>query len=210
MRSYAFNIVLLCLLLPLFAFGNDSLLNKRMPILPGHTLDGRTIDASYYKGHLTLVNFMYIGCQFCMNEIGILNKLKAEYANDPRFQLLCIPWQMRAQMVEFNSDNKVMFAQVRKALGLDTMQYTILPGCADAASKMETNGEHVTIKSECATLEEMFGVTSFPTNFLVDADGIIRKIDNEGPKTKNQPEFYETLKKEIDELLAQQQLTIKK
>jgi thiol-disulfide isomerase/thioredoxin len=181
-----------------------------MPILSGQTLDGRTLDANYFKGHLTLVNFMYIGCPPCMNEIGILNKISAEYANDPRFQLLCIPRQMRWQMVEFNSDNKEMFAQVRKALGLDTMQYTILPGCADAASKMETNGEHVTIKSECNTLEELFGVTSFPTNFLVDTDGIIRKIDKGGPPTKNQPEFHERLKKEIDELLAQQQLTIKK
>jgi len=202
MRYNTSKLVLILLLLPLMAFEKVNLLNKRMPILPGRTLDGQTIDASYYKGHVTLVNFMYIGCPPCMNEVGILNKIKAEYANEPRFQLLSIPRQMRDQMIEFNRGEKGVLFQIRKALGIDSIQYAVLPGCPDGPSKMVTEGDNVQVKSECSTLEEMYGVTSFPTNFLVDENGIIRSIDVGGPPTKNEVDFHDRLKKKIDEMLA--------
>lgn len=73
MKRNRFIPVLVALVLPLMSFDQDSLLNHPMPSLHNKTLDGRTIDANYYKDHITLVSFMYIGCLPCMYEIDALN-----------------------------------------------------------------------------------------------------------------------------------------
>ena len=208
MKKTALILPLAMSLLPLLSFDNSSLEGHAMPLLPAKTLDGRTIDENYYKGHVTIVSFMFIGCLPCMNEISTLNKIKEAYAASEKLQILCVARQMREQMAQFNStDNTTYPGMIRKALNADPIQYSIQPACDDAASKMVINGDaenkHVDVKSECSTIEEKYGVNSFPTLFYVDKNGIIRKIEAGGPPTKNDPDFYNRVKKEIDLLLAE-------
>jgi cytochrome oxidase Cu insertion factor (SCO1/SenC/PrrC family) len=79
--------ILASLLLPIFillflSFDNESMLNHPIPLLPNKTLDGKIIDENYYKGHVSIVSFMYIGCFPCMNEISTLNKIKEDYGSN--------------------------------------------------------------------------------------------------------------------------------
>ena len=203
--------LLLIFVLLLLSFKNGGLLNNPIPLLPNKTLDGKTIDENYYKGHVTIVSFMYIGCAGCMNEISTLNKIKAEYANNEQLQILCIARQMRDQMISFNGYHMAKFdtskpmdySYIRKAMNTDSIQYTILPACADAKSTMVKNGNEFSIKSECSTIEEKYGVTTFPTTLYVDKKGIVRQIHVGGPPTKDAPEFYNEIKKQIDLLSAE-------
>lgn len=198
------NILLLflpLLLLPLVSFDNEQLIGQPMPLLANKTLDGKTIDEGYFQNHITLVSFMYIGCPPCMNEIGILNKLKSEYSADSRFQLLCVARQMKEQMQQFNSDNSSMFSKIRKALSVDSMEYSVQPACSNEKSRMDSSEGNVTLKSECSTIEEKYGVVSYPTIFFVDKKGVIRKIDTGGPPTRNDTAFYNKLKQELTALL---------
>jgi thiol-disulfide isomerase/thioredoxin len=66
-------------------------------LLKTATVAGKAVDEAYYKGHVTVVSFMYIGCLPCMNEIALLNKLKKEYA-EMGVQVLCVAAQMKQQM----------------------------------------------------------------------------------------------------------------
>ena len=184
----------------------QQLLNHPIPLLPNKTLDGRTIDHHYYNGHLTIVSFMYIGCLPCMNEISVLNRINDEYAATGKVQVLCVARQMKDQMILFNSTNKSDFSLVKKALGADSIRYAIQPACKDAKSNIEISGDGeskgVYLKSECTTIEETFGVSSYPTIFYVDKNAIVRKIHKGGPPRNNDTAFYKMLKHEIDSLLV--------
>jgi len=199
---------LLALFFLFSSFDENSLLNHPMPLLPNKTLDGRTIDENYYKGHITIVSCMFIGCYPCMMEIGILNKIKAEYANNEQLQILCVARQMSKQMQQFNADDTTLFSRIRKALKVDPITYTIQPACDDAESKMVKSGadssQHIEIKSECNTITEKYGFTAFPTIFYVDKKGIVRKIETGGPGIPNDANFHDKVKAEIDQLLEEQ------
>jgi thiol-disulfide isomerase/thioredoxin len=201
--------ILLSSLLPMFillllSFDKQSMLNRPMLLLPNKTLDGKVIDQNYYKGHVTLVSFMYIGCLPCMVEISTLNKLKKDYRGNNQVQILCAARQMRQQMIDFNAHNNTLHSKERRTFGADSITYTILPACKDAKSKIVMNGSGgYTINSECNTIEEKFGVEGFPTLFYVDKKGIVRKIDLGAPDVKNDPEFYAGIKKELDILLSE-------
>jgi len=191
---------ILCIIL-LTSFESKDLLNKPMPSLSAKTLDGIVINRDYFKGHCTLVSFMYIGCMPCMNEIGLLNRLKNEYANYPHFQILCIARQMKTQMIDFNTDNKSVFSNIRRALNVPPIQYAIQPACGSDSSKIQKQGEHVTLVSECNTISDVYGIDAFPTIFLVDSDCVIRVINKGGPSQPNDTLFYNRLKKEISSFL---------
>ena len=202
MKHIAIVIIAFLLMLPLVSFEKGGLVNKPMPVLPDKTLDGKIIDENYFKGHITLVAFMYIGCPYCMREISMLNRLKKEYANNDQVQILCIARQMRRQMEQFNSVDSSMYSKLRVvAFNVPPMEYTIQPACGDGDGKMEQNGEHATIKSECSTLEDTYGVTGFPTAFYVDRKGLIREIHKGGPRNDHDEDFYKQLKKNVDKLL---------
>lgn len=192
---------LLLLALPLISFDKGGLVNKPMPVISNKTLDGKTIDESYFKGHVTLVAFMYIGCPHCMNEISILNRLNKQYAGNDQVQILCIARQMRKQLEDFNSVDSSMFGKIRVVMKAPRIEYTIQPGCSDAESKMEQSGDDVQIKKECSTLEDTYGVSGFPTAFYVDRNGIIREIHKGGPRNQDDESFYKELKKSVDRLL---------
>ena len=176
-----------------------------MPLLSNKTLDEKIIDENYYKGHVTVVSFMFIGCFPCMNEITILNKLHDEYLQNDKVQILCVARQMKEQMIEFNSNKKNYFNSLRMALVADSIKYSIQPACDDGKSKMVIDEKINTfsLKEECNTIEDRFGVNTFPTMFYIDKKGLVRKIDIGGPSSKNDSTFYNKVKNEIDILLAE-------
>lgn len=204
MKTILSFVAAFCICTSLFA--QHPLLNKPMPLLPAKTLDGTTIDKAYYKDHITVVSFMYIGCPPCMNEIGMMNRLSEEY-KARNVQFLCVARQMRQQMVEFNEDSTSLFGKVRKALGVPPITYAIQPACVGTESKMTKGGseseQHIDLKSECNTITDVYGVTSFPTAFFVDRNGVIRKIKKNGPPSQHYEPFYEEMKSRIDSMLAE-------
>ena len=204
MRSTSLMIILLLPLFALCSFDNgSSMLNRPMPLLHNKTLDGKTIDESYYKGHVSLVSFMYIGCMGCMSEINSLNKLNAKYSSNEKFHMLCIARQMKEQMEQFNSDKKSMFNTLRSYFGAGPIQYSIQPGCS-GTSKMDSSTGRIDLKSECNTVEETYGFSTYPTLFIVDKKGIIREIKTGAPAKGKEQAFYDGLEKEINELLAEE------
>lgn len=176
---------------------------KAMPLLPGKTLKGHTMNAAYFKGHVTLVNFMYIGCPPCMNEIGAMNRLYHDYAGNNKFQMLCIARQTNAQMNSFNAAGASLYSRIRTALGAEPIAYDILAACEGNASHTDTTGENIRISKECNIIEEIYGVDSYPTAWFVDKNGIVRKVSHGGPASKDDKEFYTRMKKEIDAMLAE-------
>lgn len=199
------HLLILLLLYPIAAKANDSLLHKQAPTWQANTTLGKQIDASYYKGRVTLVTFMYIGCPPCMNEISMLNRLQQEYKTDTRVQILAIARQTTQQMADFNATNNTILSKIRQALGVEPIAYEILPVCGDdKGTKQDTNSAVITIGNECDVLEQTLGIQMYPTTLFIDKTGIVRTIHSGGPMSKSDDVFYnEKLKKQIDQLLSE-------
>ncbi len=187
----------------------DSLQGKPMPLIAARTLSGKVVDTGYFKGHVTIVSFMYIGCPPCMYEISTLNAIHDEYAADGSVQVLTVARQMPEQMQLFNSQRKSDFSVYRKVFHVDSIRYDIQPACPVARSKMKRSGsgesETIYLTSECSVIEDTYGVTSYPTTFYVDGKGIIRRVIKGGPSMNNSPLFYEEMKQAVEQLLAKEQ-----
>ena len=208
MKGIIAAILLSFLILPLSSFNSETLVGHPIPLLPNKTLDGKTIDENYFRGHVTVVTFMAIGCMPCMYEINSLNKIQKEYAARG-VQVLCVARQMRDQMVQFNSDDKKSyFSMLRNAVKVEPIKYDIQPACADKKSALEEKKDtarnvEVTLKMECNTLEEKYGITAIPATFYVNKNGIVRSTTIGGPGKPNDPDYLSEVKKVIDQLLAE-------
>ncbi len=153
--------------------GDDSylLLNKKVPAIVALASNGQRIDTNYFKGKVTLISFMFIGCPPCMKEAPALNQLYKEVSPDT-LQMLCIAPHTAAQMSDYNSDASNRFSLIRKANGVDPIPYPIVTECMLPKAGRAPN----VVGPECNTLSSQFLVSGYPATLLVDRKGIIRHV----------------------------------
>jgi thiol-disulfide isomerase/thioredoxin len=177
--------------------GPGKLNNKPVPRLNGKTIAGVTIDSAFFTGKVTLITFMFIGCPPCMKELPIMNKLDSIYKGKP-FNVLAIAPHIGQHLKDFNSSNNTPYSQARRAARADSITYHMLPECAEVKITRKDNR----IGPECSDISALFNVRSYPTAFLVDKKGVIRKVW-EGFEV-GAPEDYllEKYTSEIDKLLG--------
>ena len=147
------------------------LLNKKVPALVAVASNGQRIDTNYFKGKVTLISFMFIGCPPCMKEAPALNQLYNEVSSDT-LQMLCIAPHTATQMADYNSDATNRFSLIRKANGVDPIPYLVVPECTMLKEGRAPN----MIGPECNTLSSQFLVSGYPATLLVDRKGIIRNV----------------------------------
>ncbi len=159
------------------AMSPQKLLNRPMPSVTGVTLKGTTIDTAYFKGKVTLINFMSIGCQYCMGELKTLAQLHQGMKDRSDFQILCIAPQTAAQLRDFNSSNEMGFSSIRRHYKVDSIPYEILPECAQerGVSKPTVDGGFI-LGPECNTISKPFKVDGYPVTFLIDKHRIVREV----------------------------------
>lgn len=146
------------------------LLNRPVPAFTAHTLTGQLVDASYFKGKVTLLNFMYIGCQPCMAEMPLLQRLHQEYQG--RLQVVSIAPHTAQQLQGFQSRNTPEGA-IRRYFKVDSIRYALVPEC-DKAQPHEANF----FGPECSTISSKFyaDTNGYPMSFLIDQQGMVRRI----------------------------------
>lgn len=71
-----------------------------MPALAGTTIDGRPFSSQNFLGRTTLVNFVYAGCTYCIEEVPVLNQFALE---NPSIQTVAITYDDPVLMREFVS-----------------------------------------------------------------------------------------------------------
>ena len=133
-------------------------LNKSAPNFVGITSIGDSITESILMGKITLANFWYYGCVPCMAEIPTLNRISNSYSSDTTIQFLSFFMDsifvdsngLLYQSGDFSTDTNLM-----KPQEID-LEFTLIPNSKS-------------IKKE-------FNVLSFPTNMIIDQEGIIREI----------------------------------
>ena len=177
--------------------GPGKLLNKKVPIFSGFTIDSTFVDTAYFKDKVTLITFMYIGCPPCMKEIHCMNLIHDKYITSKVFQLLCISPHIESHLRKFNSNDSSVYSIVRNHAKAEQITYETLPEC----KYVEITHPDNHVGPECDAISSLFKVNAYPTAFLVDQKGIIRKIF-EGYEV-GAPDDYiiEKYTSEIDKLL---------
>lgn len=137
---------------------NYRMLNQPISNFSLKTIDGHKLDSASLKGKITFLNFWYYGCMPCMAEMPAINKLHDYFKNDDEVQL----YSMFKDSVKIIATDSLLF-ETPKRLSTIKERYFYVNSTLTQVPNVEPYLSH-------------FGVSSFPTNMIIDQDGIIRFI----------------------------------
>jgi thiol-disulfide isomerase/thioredoxin len=143
-------------------FYEYQLLDKKIPSFKSVNVFGDIITNNNFKGKITVLNFWTYGCQPCMAEIPYLNKLKTEFEKDSTVQFI----SFYTDKIKINPANKSLEFQSR-AISLEESKNDIRFIPIDFTFTQIPNSKEI---------NPLFNAFSFPTNMVIDRNGIIRQI----------------------------------
>ena len=151
----------------------NNLLNKAIPHFSGYLLNGSNVDETILADKIVLLNFMFIGCQGCMQELPNLAKLHEKYINSD-FMIITIMGNGIEDIKSYQGtgDTSKIFYAVRKMRKYDSIKNTIVAECKSVNKIAPPN----TIITCTENISKKFLISAYPTNLLVDQSGTIKKI----------------------------------
>jgi cytochrome c biogenesis protein CcmG, thiol:disulfide interchange protein DsbE len=110
----------------LLGFDARGYIGKPFPIATLTSMDKKIIDLSYLKGKPSLLNFWFTTCKPCIEEMPVLNKLKAAFKDSVNF--VAITYEKTDKVVAFLKKHVYDFVQVADAEKLiNALQMTSFP-----------------------------------------------------------------------------------
>lgn len=134
------------------------LLNEKVPDFEVNTIQGEVLNEKMLHGKITLLNFWYYGCLPCMAELPALNELQNKYANDSLVQLFSI----FKDSIIIDETGQLHFQST--GYSSDTSKFRL----ANTTLTQIPNGKNI---------NSLFNTIGFPTNLIIDSDGVIRTIE---------------------------------
>lgn len=150
-----------------------SLLNKKVPHFTGYLIDGSEVDETFLEKKVILLNFMFIGCKGCMQEMPNLDKLHEKYKNTS-FMIVTIMGNGIEDIKSYQGigDSSKVFYQIRKMLKSEYIPNLIIAEC----KSVKQTGPINSITTCTDNISPKFFIDGYPTNLLVDKSGTIKKI----------------------------------
>jgi thiol-disulfide isomerase/thioredoxin len=165
-------------------FSKYKLLNEKAPDFEVNTIQGEVLNEKMLHGKITLLNFWYCGCLPCMAELPALNTLQKKYANDTTVQIFSV----------FN--DSIMLDKT----GQQRFQSTAY---SSETSKFRLVNTLLTQIPNGKELNSSFNVIGFPTNLIIDNNGVIRKIEVGANPEGDNSYLVESFTNQIEALRAQ-------
>jgi thiol-disulfide isomerase/thioredoxin len=150
------------------------LLNKHVPHFTGYKLDGSSVDETFFKDKVILLNFMFIGCRGCMQELPDLAKLEQSGFKD--FMIVTIMGNGIEDIKSYQGtgDTSKVFYQIRKMWKSESINHPIIAECEEVKQYGPANG----IRTCTDNISKVFQIRAYPTNILIDKKGVIIKLYN--------------------------------
>lgn len=133
------------------------LLGKKAPEFKIININGEKVSSDDFKGKTTLINFWEYGCVPCMEEIPALNKLKLIFEKDSMVQFLSFYYNN----ISINPDTKALIFETN--------------GNTSDQRKIKVDFKFTQIANS-KRINDLYNVYGFPTNMIIDKNGIIRQI----------------------------------
>ena len=163
-------------------FARYRLLNQNVPSFKAVTVTGDSISERNLHGKITVANFWYYGCIPCMEEIPTLNEISNHYRSDSNVQFLSF---FRDSV--FIDSTGVYYQS--KVLTTDTMGMR--------PQKIDLD---FTIIPNSKSIKESFNVFWFPTNIVIDENGVVRDIIVGSSKDRKHNVLESNIKRAIDKI----------
>jgi peroxiredoxin len=143
------------------SFSNFRMLDQPLPNFELPFARGGTCTPKDFTGKITVLNFWYAACLPCVAEIPALNALKAQYEGDEHVQFI----SFFADSIAVDENDQLLFARPR-----------LMSSAGNAAPKaFDFHFEQV---MNTKPVNPDFNVLSYPTNLVIDEEGIIRHISH--------------------------------
>lgn len=118
-----------------------------------------------------LLSFGYFACRPCMLEIPLLNRLNEKYSGDIKIVGIFPHAESDIRIYQENIDTTSIFCRIRKHAGFEKINYQIVPEC-----KTKKDNRKNIIAPECDLISRRFDIENYPTNLLIDKNGVIRHV----------------------------------
>jgi thiol-disulfide isomerase/thioredoxin len=149
------------------------------------TLD--TVTSDIFRGKTTLLNFWYRGCAPCMAEMPALKKLKEEWEQHAEVQFISVC----LDSLYFRNDSTfVLSDKIHSSSPIP--EYCV-----------ETGFRHV---GDGKAIADSFQVRAYPTNLIIDQDGVARKVMTGAKIEDSNDELARNLTREIKRIQESQKL----
>jgi cytochrome c biogenesis protein CcmG, thiol:disulfide interchange protein DsbE len=110
----------------LVGFDGSGYIGKPLPLETLTSMDRKFIDLSYLKGKPSLLNFWFTTCKPCIEEMPVLNKLKAAFKDSVNF--IAITYEKADKVAAFLKKHDFDFMQVAGAeKWINAIQMTSFP-----------------------------------------------------------------------------------
>jgi thiol-disulfide isomerase/thioredoxin len=172
----------------------NTLLNRKVPHFTGYLVNETVVDETFLDNKVILLNFMFFGCQGCMQELPNLAKLQEKYKNT-NFMIVTIMGNGIEDIKSYQGvgDTSKIFYQIRKMWKYESIKNPIIAEC----KSVKQTGPINSIKTCTDNISKSFFIGAYPTNLLVDKTGIIKKKYSNLVDDKE----YHDLQLQIDSLL---------
>lgn len=151
----------------------NSLLNKKVPHFIGYLLNDSIVDETFFANKVVLLNFMFIGCKGCMQELPNLARINEKYKNSD-FIIITIMGNGIPDIKSYQGigDTSNVFYLLRKTFKYESINNIIIAEC----KTVKKNGVPNSLNGCRDNISKPFLVDAYPTNVLIDKTGTIRKI----------------------------------
>jgi cytochrome c biogenesis protein CcmG/thiol:disulfide interchange protein DsbE len=128
------------------------LIGKEYPILNENTLSGKSISLNDLKGKPTLINLWFTKCTPCIEEIPVLNNLKANYGEKFNFLAITMDSEDKVKKLlekhKYDFDHIVNSNKLTKKLGFDGYPVNLFLDKNGVLKIIEGNVNYVMVDGE--------------------------------------------------------------
>jgi thioredoxin-related protein len=166
------NAKLKCTLI-LFLVSNLAIVaQKKFPKFSNTTLSNKAIDNAYFLNKKTVVVLFHLGCPPASTLVEDLETL-SKTLDSNHYQVLFILQNTKEQVVQYNTDVKNDWSDLRKALKMHLIKYEMIAECEIGKSNLQ--GEDGYAMEECRKITKKLKTESSPSMVIVNENG---KYDN--------------------------------
>ena len=89
----------------------EGLIGAQLPDFTATTIGGKEIDSAYFQDKISIINFWFIGCQPCEDEMPVFNQLVEKY-KDSKVNFLALSRNHIVDIEEFAKDKPFNVDQI--------------------------------------------------------------------------------------------------
>jgi thioredoxin-related protein len=141
---------------------------KKFPKFSNTTLSNKPIDNSYFINKKTVVVLFHLGCPPASVLVEDLKTL-SNTLDSNQYQVLFILQNTKDQVVQYNTEEKNDWSDLRKALKMSLIKYEMIAECEIGKSNLQ--GEDGYAMEECRKITKKLKTESSPSMVIVDENG---------------------------------------